>query len=300
MNKVDDVPETESPLAKTDPHALRVGVVGLGTIGSGVVESLDRSGVESTGFDIDPRKVESLPCAPAGSAAQLAAVCDLVLVSVVNADQAKEALFGVDGVTAGARPNLIVGLISTVSVEALMEMATTAAAAGIRLLDTPVTAGQHAATNGLIVMVGGDRATADEAMSTLHAFAKAAIYCGPLGAGMAAKLVRQIVVFGSWKVMYDAARFARAVGVEYERVKAITQEADANGETVLGLMGLRGNSLAELPEAKQQELRRYYDLMVKDIHAAQELGRSHDFQLPLLEELLTDPGPEMYGLPKRS
>ncbi|MTD58939.1 NAD(P)-dependent oxidoreductase [Amycolatopsis pithecellobii] len=282
--------------ASSDYSQLRIGVVGLGTIGSGVIKSLDRSGVTATGYDIDQGKAGRLPCAGAASAAEVASASDVVLISVVNGDQARDVLFGPKGIAAGARPNLIVALLSTVSLETLLELSEDAAKAGIRLLDSPVTAGQHAATNGLVVMLGGDEATAEEALPALRAFAKAAIYCGPLGAGMAAKLVRQIIVAGSWKVMYDAACFARAVGVEYGRVKEIVQAADPDGETVLGLMGLRGDSLAELPAPKQQELRKYYDLMVKDITAARELGEAHDFRLPMVDELITDPGPAMYGV----
>ena len=270
-------------------------MIGLGTIGSGIVRSLDRSGVTPLGYDIHPDRARDLPCRGVGSPAEVTQSSDVVLVSVVNAAQAREVLFGADGVAA-ARRDVVVGLVSTVSLEDLTALATDAESAGIRLLDTPVTGGQHAAVNGLIVMVGGRDDDAAAAMPALRAFSKFAIHCGPLGAGMAAKLVRQVVVYGSWKVMYDAARFAEATGVDYADVKRINQEADAHGDTVIGLMWMRGDSLAPLGEAKQQELRRYYDLMVKDVHAALDLGESAGIRLPLLEELVGETGPAMFGV----
>lgn len=276
--------------------ALRVGVIGLGTIGSGIVTSLDRSGVTATGYDIDPERTRSLPCVAAVSPRAVAEASDVVLISVVNAAQARDVLFSVDGVAAAARPNLIVALVSTVSVDALKAVAADAERAGIRLLDSAVTSGQHAATNGLVVMLGGDQEAADRAMPALDAFAGAVVYCGPLGSGMAAKAVRQITVFGSWKVMYDAARYARAVGVDYRVVKEVLRHADPDGSTLPGLMGLRGDTLDPLPLERQNELRRYYDLMVKDIAAVHDLGEAHGFVLTAVDELVSDPGLAMYGV----
>lgn len=157
-------------------------------------------------------------------------------------------------------------------------------------------AGVHpgaAATNGLAAMVGGDPTAAEEAMPALTSFAKAAIYFGPHGTGMAAKLVRNYITFGEWKVMYDAACFARAAGVDYRRVKEVIQTADPTGEALTGMMQIRGDSLDELSPAKQEELRKYWELTVKDLEAARELADANDFTLPMLEDLMS---PAIYGI----
>jgi alkylhydroperoxidase/carboxymuconolactone decarboxylase family protein YurZ len=112
---------------------------------------------------------------------------------------------------------------------------------------------------------------------------------------MKGKLGRQFILYCSWKAMYDAARLAQAAGVEYRLVKEVIQTADPVGEAMFGLMAIRGDSLADLPEPTQQQLRKLHDLMIKDFEAARLLGETHDFPLPLANDMIAA-APGMFGL----
>ena len=84
----------------------RVGVIGTGAMGGGVVQSLVRAGIATSARDIraeaQARAVAPRRRADCDSPAALARACDVVIVLVVDADQVETVLFGADGVDHGA------------------------------------------------------------------------------------------------------------------------------------------------------------------------------------------------------
>lgn len=257
--------------------APRAGVIGLGMIGGGVAVSLARSGRPPLVYDIRPDAADELVGVhtPVASPADVARDSDVVLVAVVDAEQVRSVLNGPDGLLAGAEPGLIVVLLSTVAVPEVQALAQQCAAAGVALLDCGVTPGDQAAHNGLVAMVGGDDHTVHRAMPVLSDFAKKVLHCGPLGAGMATKIARNVVTYGSWRVMHEAAELARSAGVDPATLAAVIEEADPHGATMFTL--LRG---AEEAKAFAPQMLR---LMDKDLSAAQELAADGGVEVPVVD-----------------
>ena len=105
--------------AQTTAVPARAGVIGFGIIGGGVAVSLADSGRPATAvYDVRPDAAEDLAGVPAVAAdpAAVARSSDVVGLAVVTADQARQALAGPAGVLAGARPGMVVVLLSTVSI----------------------------------------------------------------------------------------------------------------------------------------------------------------------------------------
>ncbi|MET0698890.1 MAG: NAD(P)-binding domain-containing protein, partial [Mycobacterium sp.] len=200
--------ETEASGEQAGPRsAPRAGVIGLGMIGGGVAVSLARRGRTPLVFDVRPDAADDLAGVPrqASSAADVARDSDVVLLAVVNAAQVREVLRADDGVLAGAHPGLIVVLLSTLAVPDVHELADECREFGVSLLDCGVTPGDQAANNGLVAMVGGDDCTVRRAMPVLDDFAKRVVHCGPLGAGMATKIARNVITYGTWRAVQEAA-----------------------------------------------------------------------------------------------
>lgn len=273
--------QTVTTATEVDHSDHRAGVIGLGMIGAGVAVSLARRGRIPTVYDIRPEAADNLPGvpAPAGSPAEVARDSDVVLVAVVDADQARTVLSADDGVLAGAHPGLIVVLLSTVAVPVVHELARSCAAAGVALLDCGVTPGEQAAHNGLVAILGGDEATVAAAMPVLSDFAKRVVHCGPLGAGMATKIARNVITYGSWRAVDEAARLAEAAGVDPPKLITVIEEADPDGTTLLSWLRNQENATEQVRALVPQVNR----LMDKDLAAAQELAADLGVSVPLVD-----------------
>jgi 3-hydroxyisobutyrate dehydrogenase len=228
-----------------------------------------------------------------GSNAEVGRLADTVLIAVLSADQVIEALSGPDGVLSQARPGMNVVVLSTVSLTDLKRIRAITDAAGVGLIDSGVTGGPKAADNGLICLVGGEDAALAAVMPVLDAFARSVSVMGGPGAGMAAKIARNIVVYGSARAGYEAARLCKAAGIDvHQLTRVIEDSADAVG----GPMMMMGRPLDPLTDEGEGKLRHYVlGQLDKDLEAALDLGKTLGVDLPLAQ-LTRDTGREVVGL----
>jgi 3-hydroxyisobutyrate dehydrogenase-like beta-hydroxyacid dehydrogenase len=125
---------------------------------------------------------------------EVAAVCDAVVISVPDGPDVEAVVAGPDGLLAGARSGLLVVDTSTIAPRTARALAERAAAAGVDMLDAPVSGGERGAIDGtLSIMVGGARPAFDRAAPIFSAIGKTATYMGEAGQGQTTKLVNQVV-----------------------------------------------------------------------------------------------------------
>lgn len=256
----------------------RAGVIGLGMIGGGVAVSLARSGRVPAVFDIRPDAADQLPGVPAvlASPAEVAAVSDVIMVAVVDAGQARRAITGEDGLLTTARQGSTVVLLSTVALPVVRELAEACGDRGVGFLDCGVTPGDKAAEHGMVAIVGGDTEVVESARPVLEDWARHIVHCGPPGAGMATKIARNVVTYGSWRTVHEAAALADASGVVPARLAEVIEAADPQGRTLLQLLGMRGAD-GTLPEAAGRQIT---PLMTKDLDAALDLAATLGVPVP--------------------
>jgi 3-hydroxyisobutyrate dehydrogenase-like beta-hydroxyacid dehydrogenase len=252
----------------------------LGMIGGGVAVSLARSGRVPAVFDLRSDAADKLVGVPptSQSAADVANVSDVVLVAVVDADQARLVLVGKNGLLSSAHPGMIVVLLSTVAVPTVYELADLCAAAGVALLDCGVT-GDKASTNGLVAMVGGPEDVVAAAMPVLEDFAKVVVHCGPLGCGMATKIARNVVTYGSWRAVREASLLVARHGVDLSRFVEVIEESDPEGLSLLRILKFQ---LARF-EGAALNAAGILKLMDKDLAAAQGLASELGLEVPLVD-----------------
>lgn len=260
---------------------MKAGVIGLGTIGSGVALCLARSGHLSAVYDIRADAADTLDGVPGVSAspAAVAEAADVIIIAVVDSKQTIDVLSGPEGILSRARPGLRVVLVATVSLADLEKIHALTDAAGVALIDCGVTGGQKARENGLVCLVGGDDADIAAVRPVLDGFAKLVAPMGGRGAGMAAKIARNVIVFGCLRAGYEAAALCRNTGVDIERLN-VAIEASAEGVGGPLMLMTRPDPAIDAQEAGIREYTRA--LMVKDLDAALDAADSFGITLPLV------------------
>ncbi|MDI5971205.1 NAD(P)-binding domain-containing protein [Streptomyces sp. SL13] len=254
-------------------------MVGLGAIGGGVAVSLARGGLVPQVYDIRPDAAGALAGVPGplASPAEVARSSDVVMVAVLDADQARQVITGADGLLSAAHPGLTVVLLSTVALPVVRELAAACAASGAGFLDCGVTPGDRAAEHGMVAIVGGDERVVEAARPVLDGWARKIVHCGPTGAGMATKIARNVITYGGWRTVAEAAALVRAAGVDPGTLAGVIDAADPEGATLLQLLRMRRDGLpAEL--AGRIEV-----LMRKDLDAARELAGDLGVGVPLVD-----------------
>lgn len=275
--------------------ALRAGVVGLGMIGGGVAVSLARRNRIPAVFDIKPDAAATLIGVPSvlSSPCEVASACDVVMVAVANASQAIEVISGPKGLLEGAHPNLIVVLLSTIALSEVQKISDLCSNAKVGFLDCGVTPGNRASENGIVAIVGGDHTVFQQALPVLEDWAKTVVHCGPVGSGMATKIARNLVTFGSWCTVAEAAKLVEAAGVKASKLTEVIEAADPGGETLLQLLKHRDEN-GVFPEQVVQTIE---PLMIKDLKAARDLASTLKVEAPLVDLALRN-APETLGLVK--
>lgn len=263
-------------------------MVGLGEIGRGVAGGLHRAGLVLSVCDVRPEATAPWAgrATVASDPAAAARDAEVVVVAVVDDAQVRAVTGGRGGVLAGARPGTCVLVLSTVAPDTVLEVAAAAAGSGVDVLDCAVTGGPAAASAArFVAMVGGDEAVLARARPVLDAFCSLVVHMGPLGAGLKAKLARNLISYGSWLAAYEAQRLAEAAGVDLARLAEVVKASDPMTGGSSALMFRR--SVAPFTDADDAGLvaamRAAAALAHKDLQAALDLGAGLGVPMPLAE-----------------
>ena len=177
---------------------MKVGVIGLGTMGIGAAVNLVQKGHRVTGCDLRASAREALVASGGAAVAQPDALpgdLDAVLILVVNAAQEQDVLFGSAGCAALLPPGAVVICSTTVAPEVARALETRLTEMGLLMLDAPVSGGRAGAEAGTMTVMGsGAPAAFERAGPVLEAMASKIWRLGDAaGAGSTVKMVNQLL-----------------------------------------------------------------------------------------------------------
>ena len=203
---------------------MRVGFVGLGTMGGAMAANVARAGFEVSAWNRTPGRAAELGelgVRLAASPAEVAAASEVVITIVSDTPDVEAVLFGEAGVAAGATPGSIVVDMSTIAPSATRDFAARLGARDVHMLDAPVSGGSEGAKKGsLSIFVGGDAADLERVRPVLATMGTTITHVGPIGAGQAVKAVNQVILAGAYLGVAEGIVLAIKAGLDVEQVVA--------------------------------------------------------------------------------
>ena len=203
---------------------MRVGFVGLGTMGGAMAANAARAGFEVSAWNRTPGRAAELGdlgVSMAASPSAVAAASEIVITIVSDTPDVEAVLFGPDGVADGATAGSLVIDMSTISPSATRDFAQRLEQAGVAMLDAPVSGGSEGAKKGtLSIFVGGEAADLERARPVLESLGTTITHVGSIGAGQAVKAVNQVILAGTYLGVAEGVVLALKAGLDVEQVVA--------------------------------------------------------------------------------
>ncbi|MDV3127819.1 NAD(P)-dependent oxidoreductase [Mycobacterium sp. 21AC1] len=238
---------------------MRVGFIGLGSQGAPMARRIVEGGYETTLWARRPASVEPFSdtaAKVADSPAALAAASDLVCLCVVGDDDVRQVLGGETGVLAGLAPGGIIAIHSTVHPDTCRELAETAAAAGVTVIDAPVSGGEPAAKAGtLLVMAGGDDEVIERVRPVFATYADPIVHLGGVGSGQVAKILNNLLFSANLGAAMSTLELGEALGVPRERLCEVVTRGSATSKALSSISMFSGtlDNLAPIAGALLQK-----------------------------------------------
>ncbi len=263
----------------------RVGFIGVGTMGRGMVKNLLKANFPVTIFARHPEKVQGIVEAGAilvTSSKAVAAVSEVVITIVPNSPEVEEVILGADGVLEGAQPGLTVIDMSTINPATSRKIAAECTKKQVDFLDAPVSGGMWGADNGtLTIMVGGEQPVFERCRPILEAMGRkeAILHIGPVGSGEVVKIVNNMLGAVITAATAQAFTMGTKAGVDPELIfKVVNQSSGASWQLA--------NAFPRNVFTGAFQPGFFAELMHKDVGLALELGQETGVEVSIAEAAL--------------
>ena len=256
----------------------KVGVIGVGNMGSGICSNLLKAGFKVFVYDIRPEPLEEMrkkgavvtPNLPA-----LAQECPLVFSVLIDYDQNLSILEGPEGLLENLAEGSCIFICSTISPTHVQALSKLAAERGTRLLDAPVSGGAEGASAGtLSLMIGGDQNAVEEHRKALEAISSNIYHMGDVGAGESAKAINQLLVGVHDVATAEAMLLAAKSGIDLKKMIHIIENS-------AGASWIFEHRAARMVE-RDFEPRGFLKILLKDTNIVADAAQSLDLVLPMI------------------
>jgi len=260
------------------PDPCRVAVIGLGSMGFGMAQSLRREGFEVVGCDVSAAPLQRFR-EEGGLVARTPALAaegaDVVVSVVVNAAQTEAVLFGSDGAAETLARGAVFVSSATMDPQIARRLGAQLEASGRRYLDAPISGGAVRAAEGqLTIMASGTAEAFAAARPALKAMAGKLYELGDeAGPGSAFKMINQLLAGVHIAAACEAMALAAKQGLDLGKVYEVITASAGNS----WMFENRAPHILEGDYAPRSAI----DIFVKDLGIVQDMARAERFPAPL-------------------
>lgn len=197
---------------------MKVGFIGLGTMGLPMAQNLVRSQLQVTGYDLSASARAALAetgGSVAKNAAQAATGARFIVTMLPTAAHVEAALLGDGGAISGAEPEAVVINMSTILPEETEALSKKLEAKGHRLIDAPVgRSALEAARGALLILASGTPEDIEAAKPLFESMGNQTINCGSVGNGSRVKVINNFMGISLNALTAEVLTLAEASGLD--------------------------------------------------------------------------------------
>lgn len=264
-------------------QATPVGLIGIGLMGMACAKRMRAAGLALLGYDVDARKADALVALggkTAQSVADIAKLCDQVVLAVFNTDQVEATVDALVKARPAGRPAIIALCVSTCDPDRIAALVARTPVDKLRYVESPVSGTSDQTEKGdALGMIGGDPAAADAAKAVLDAICPRRHHLGPAGSGGRAKLAINLILGVNRAALAEGLVFAQKLGLDPGAFLKVARESAAQSQ-VMDIKGPKMVSGDYTPHGFIHQTRKDFLLML-------EQAKARGQGLPLAETYLS-------------
>jgi 3-hydroxyisobutyrate dehydrogenase len=209
-----------------------IGFIGLGLMGGNMVECLQKNGFEPVVMDLNKDAVATVVArgaTEAGSAKEVAAASDIVMLALTTSAVVEKLVYADDGILAGVKEGAVLIDFGTSIPASTRKIGVDLAKKGAGMIDAPLGRTPAHARDGLLnIMAAGDKETFERVKPVLDVLGENVFYLGALGAGHTTKLINNFMGMTTVCAMSQAFAVADRAGVDRQQLYDIMSSGPSN------------------------------------------------------------------------
>jgi 3-hydroxyisobutyrate dehydrogenase-like beta-hydroxyacid dehydrogenase len=257
----------------------KIGMIGVGIMGSAMSANLLKAGYEVIGYDVAPPQLEGLVQqggSGADSCRDVAEQADVVITSLPSGEALQQVVTAKEGLVSVQKKGLIVIETSTLTLEAKQSAHDALNAIGVKLLDCPLSGtGAQAVKKDIVVYASGDREVCRDCDPIFNGFSRANYYVGEFGMGTKMKLVANLLV----TIHNVSAAEAFVLGMKAGLDPEMLLKAVSDGGGTSRMFEVRGPLMVA---GRYDEATMKVDMHQKDINIISEFAKNLNCPTPML------------------